>query len=901
MTAQKIKAHAQPLDALLNDLNTSQKGLSATVANEKLHNHGKNELPAAAKKSEWVRFFMQFHNVLIYVLIAASVITALLEDWVDTGVIWGVILINALIGYIQEGKAESALEALKKMLSLNALVLRDEKKMQISATELVPGDIVFLKAGDRIPADMRLVEAHSLKSEEAALTGESVPSSKKVDTLPADTLLADQHNMLFSGCAITFGNGVGVVTATGSETELGRINKMLDDVDQLTTPLLRQINAFGKTLSFVIMGLAGAFFLFGYFVQNYTLEDIFPAVIGLAVAAIPEGLPALMTIVLALGVQQMARKNAIIRKLPSVETLGAVNTICSDKTGTLTKNEMTVSSLQTADNHYAVTGTGYEPKGNITKEKEKVTDLAQYADLQHLLLAFSQCNDATIEKRGAAWTLTGEPTEGALITVGMKAQIAPGKLKRHATLPFDSAHKYMAIATTLENDQCVYLIKGAPEKLIEMSAKQFIASGEHEAIDPDFWNAKIEAHAGEGERIIAAAIKVVDKSKTTNIDHRDLTELTFLGIAGLMDPPRDEVYDAIAQCKSAGIQVKMITGDHVLTAQSIGEKLGIAEKGLAMTGQEIEAATDEELATKVLDTHIFARATPEHKLRLVTALQTRNQVVAMTGDGVNDAPALKRADVGIAMGIKGTEVTKEAADMVLTDDNFASITAAVKEGRTTYENLKKAILFMLPTNGAEALVIMAALILGQSLPITAAQILWVNMITAVTLGIALAFEPSEPVVMQRKPRNSSAAILDGYLVWRIVFVSSLIALAVYLTYRAMRDANIEIEIARTVAVNILVACEALYLLNCRFTYYPTIGKGFFSNPYAFLAIGVLAVFQLLFTYLPAFNYLFDTAPIKGQYWGWIIGYAVALFILVEIEKRLMRSTGKKKAQTSGAK
>ncbi len=877
----EVKSHSIDIQEVFELFKTSKTGLDSIEAQKRLEHYGLNSLPEVSQKSAWIRFLLQFHNVLIYVLLAASFITAYLGDWLDTLVIWAVVFINAIIGFVQEGKAEAALDGLRKLLSLHAIVLRDGKKVSIKAEELVPGDVVYLKAGDKVPADLRLMEVQSLKAEESPLTGESLSVEKNTKTVAVDTDLADRKCLAFSGTVITYGTAKGIVVATGASTEIGRINLMLNEVQRLTTPLLKQIDDFGKVLSLVIVGLAGLFFALGYYLHNYELDELFLAVIGLSVAAIPEGLPALMTITLALGVQKMARKNAIIRSLPSVETLGSITVICSDKTGTLTKNEMTATSLQTASNNYQVSGTGYAPVGELQIAKERI-ELSEHSDLQRLIEIFALCNDAQIFEKENRWQVNGDPTEGALITLAYKAQFNWIETERLDVLPFDSKHKYMAILIEGENNNFVF-IKGAPEKILDLAYYQLNNQNQHE-LNSEYWHKQIEASAAKGERVMAAAYLELPKSETKIPDLQTSKSIVFTGIVGMIDPPRDEVIQAINDCYTAGIQVKMITGDHALTASAIGEKLGINNGSIAITGSELERLDDKDWIAVANKYNIFARTTPEHKLRLVKALQESGEVIAMTGDGINDAPALKRANVGIAMGIKGSEVTKDAAEMVLADDNFTSISNAIRQGRITYDNLKKAILFILPTNGAEALVIMTALLMGGSLPITPAQILWINMVTAVTLGLALAFEPGEPKVMLKKPRKPNSAILDSYLLWRIVFVSVLIGGATLLMYKILMHSGVVINYARTVAVNTLAMGEAFYLLNCRNIHSTIFHKGFFSNPNIFYAIGTLIVLQLLFTYNGFFNAIFGTTAIDFTHWLWLLGSTFVVFILVELEK-----------------
>lgn len=884
-------------DEVLKQLSADWDGLSEDEANNRLDEHGPNKLPSAKQRSALMRFLLQFHNVLIYVLMVAALITALLGHWIDTWVIVAVILINALIGFVQEGKAEKALDNIKKMLSLHATVMRDGIRVDIDAEDLVPGDIVLLESGDKIPADLRLLDVRNLRVEESALTGESVAVEKETAAKEEGSVPGDQTCMAFSGTAVVYGRGRGVVVETGVHTELGKINRMMTDVEQITTPLLRQIDEFGKALSVVILSITILFFGVGYFFHDYTIDELFMAVISLAVAAIPEGLPAIMTITLAVGVQAMAGRNAIIRRLPSVETLGSVSVICSDKTGTLTKNEMTVTEFTTTEGTFTVEGTGYKPEGDVSLNSTSV-QITDHSVAKKLIQASKACNDAELREIEERWAIDGDPTEGALITVAHKCGFGNFSPQRIDHIPFESDHKYMATLNSVNDEKIIYM-KGAPEKLMEFCSHEMTVKGSQE-LQKDFWNQEIEKQANEGRRVIAAAYKIEDIG-VESIEHEDISSgFIFLGILGMIDPPRPEAIEAIKKCNDAGIMVKMITGDHVITARAIGKELGIGDGAKAISGQELEQIDDETMKEVVLKYDIFARTSPEHKLRLVQALQAHNKICAMTGDGVNDAPALKQADVGIAMGIKGTEVTKDASEMVLADDNFASIAIAVEEGRTIYDNLRKAILFILPTNGAESFVIMAALMIGIVLPITPVQILWVNMVTAVTLALALSFEPSERGVMKRPPRDSSAAILGGYFIWRVLFVSLLIGGLTLSLYYWLKDSGYDVDVARTIAVNTLVAGQLFYLFNCRKMHEPAIGWGFFNNKYAFYAVGLLIILQLIFTYAPFMNEWFSTAPHGATYWVYPLGAGVIIFLLVELEKYVLGRQRVKKMKMTAA-
>lgn len=875
--------HHINIDEVAEKLNSSVKeGLSAEEAAKRLEKHGPNALPEAPKRPAWKRLLMQFHNVLIYVLIIAAVITALMDHWIDTWVILAVVVVNAWIGYVQEGKAEAALEGIRNMLSLEALTLRNGKKQVVKAERLVPGDVIYLKAGDKVPADLRLVSVKDAKIEEAALTGESHGVEKQTEPVEEDAVLGDRINLAFSGTTVSFGEARGMVVATGMETELGKISQMMAEVKPITTPLLQQIENFGKWLSVIILVASSGFFAFGYWLRDYSVSELFLAVIGLVVAAIPEGLPAIMTITLAIGVQRMARRNAIIRRLPSVETLGSVDVICSDKTGTLTRNEMTAKKVTTADGAYDITGIGYEPKGEI-QHNDKPVDIEEHPALQMFVNIVRTTNTAQINQEDDQWTITGSPTEGALLVLSEKAGINSVPFESLDHIPFSSEHKYAAHLVK-HGDKNSILITGAPDGLLSLSKKQLSKDGE-KTIDNDYWEQAMASSASEGMRLLGAAL--VD-STTDNLTHGDIQNLTFVGVAGIIDPPREEAVEAIRQCKRAGVNVKMITGDHALTALAIAKELGIGDGENALTGSELEKLSDNELMEVVEKYDVYARTTPEHKLRLVSAMQANGHRCAMTGDGVNDAPALKKANIGVAMGIKGTEVSKDASEMVLADDNFASIVSAIVEGRTVYDNIRKALLFILPTNGAESLVLISAVLMGIVMPITPAQILWVNMVTAVTLALALAFEPSEENVMRRPPRAAKAALLGGRFIWRIVFVSLLIGGASLVIFLYAKSLGIDESTARTLAVNTLVAGQLFYLFNCRTMHDSAINRGFFANAYAFYAAGALLVLQLLFVYAPFMNTFFDTSPLTLTQWAVTTAAGAMVFVVVEAEKYLTK-------------
>ncbi|WP_019569162.1 cation-transporting P-type ATPase [Thioalkalivibrio sp. ALE11] len=888
--------HALEADEALRRHDAAREGLSGDAARERLERFGPNALKPPEKAGVLRRFLRHFHNILIYILVLAAIGTALLGHWVDTGVILAVVLINTLIGFVQEGKAEKALDAIRRMLSPQAVVRRDGERREVPADSLVPGDVVYLQAGDRVPADVRLFETRNLQVEEAVLTGESVAVEKDTAAVDEGADLGDRRGMAFSGTLVSFGRGTGVVVATGGDTEIGRISTMLGEVESLETPLVRQVAQFGRWLAGVIIVISAATFAFGFWVRDYPLDEMFLAAASLAVSTIPEGLPAILTIALAIGVQKMARRNAIIRKLPAVETLGSVSAICSDKTGTLTRNEMTVQALMTGAGEYGVSGVGYAPHGDFTRDGVEV-EPADAPCLEEVLRAGLLCNDAEVFEKDGQWVMQGDPTEGALVTAAFKAGLSTRHehecLPRTDVIPFESDHRYMA---TLHHDHDghgrIYL-KGAPERVLELCEHQATADG-REPLRADEWHASMDAIAARGQRLLAIA------RRATTAEQRELTYgdveqggFILLALVGIIDPPRDEAIAAVADCQRAGIRVKMITGDHAATARAIGEQLGLRGEGGTLTGQQLEAMDDDELARAVEDTDVFARTTPEHKLRLVRALQGNGRIVSMTGDGVNDAPALKRADVGVAMGHKGTEAAKEASEMVLADDNFASIAHAVEEGRTVYDNIRKAILHMLPTNAGQSLTIMMAILMGLALPLTPVQVLWVNMVTSVTLAMALAFERTEPGVMGRPPRAPDTPLLSGFLLWRIPFVAILLWLGTFGHFVYMEEVlGVADDLARTVAINTLVAGQAFYLLNLRLIHQPVLAGGeLFRSRAMWIAIGVLVVLQLAFTYVPVMHTLFGTTAIDTGDWARILLFGLAVFLIVEGEKLVFRRMG----------
>jgi magnesium-transporting ATPase (P-type) len=882
--------HRLAAEDALATLRSTPDGLSAEEAAQRLIDHGPNRLTPPSRRGPLLRFLLQFHNLLIYVLLASAATTALLAHWVDTSVIVGVVIINAIIGFIQEGKAEKAMEAIRLMLSPEATVLRSGRRKTVAAEELVPGDIVLLSSGDKVPADLRLLSTKNLRIEEAALTGESTAAEKQPDAVDAQAALGDRSCMAYSSTLVVYGQSAGVVVGTADNTEIGRISTMLQEVQSMTTPLLRQMESFNRQLTGAIMTLAVATFLFGWLVHSFHADDMFLAAVSLAVAAIPEGMPAVLTITLALGVQRMAGRNAIVRRLPAVEALGSVTTICTDKTGTLTCNEMTVQRVITAAQVFKVSGAGYAPHGGFSITEQEV-DISTYAHAMALLRAGLLCNDAALHESDGGWHISGDPTEGALIPLAMKAgldtRFEHDALPRTDHIPFESEHRFMA---TLHHDHAGHafvFVKGAVEQVLAMCSTQRGVS-EDEPLDLPYWHAKMTETGALGQRVLALAMKVADAGRR-ELNFDDMQDgYTLLGMVGISDPPREEAVASVAVCRAAGIRVIMITGDHADTARAIGVQLGIGN-GRVLNGAELDAMDESTLHQAVRDVDVFARASPEHKLRLVTALQTNGEIVAMTGDGVNDAPALKRADIGVAMGKKGTEVAKEAAEMVLADDNFATIAHAVEEGRTVYDNIKKAIVFITPTNGGEAGIVLIAILFGMTLPITPVQILWVNMVSAVTLALALSFEKAEPDVMRRAPRAAGESILSGFMMWRISFVSVLLTLGTLGLFLWADMRGYGLEGARTVAVNALVMGEIAYLFNCRYLLLPMRSlQDFFGNRYVLLSIGVLMILQMVFTYLPFMQEVFGVVSLDAEAWGVIMAFGVLLFVIIEAEKRLFR-------------
>ena len=892
-TAGAVPWHALTVDEVLKRLTTStENGLAVGEASTRLQKYGPNRLPAGKKRGALMRFISQFNNILVYVLLGAGFTKMMLGLWIDASIILGVVILNGLLGFIQEGKAEKALDSIRNMLSAEARTLRGGEARMIPAEQLVPGDIVLLESGDKVPADLRLADIKNLRTEEAALTGESVPADKTIDPVPEKATVGDRESMAFSGTMVVSGRATGVVVETGSETELGRINQLLAGVSALETPLLRQIKKFGYAITAVIGVVSVLLFSYGRWVIGMDFVAIFQAVVGIAVSVIPEGLPAIITITLAIGVQRMAQRNAIIRRLPAVETLGSVSRICSDKTGTLTLMEMMVVSAVTAESQYQITGNGYAPEGEVKQSgkpagKDSVVGLLGRVSML--------CNDAELFQQEGVWKVEGDPTEGALYPfatkLGMDRQAEQTAYPRIDAIPFESEHRFMATLHKDAGGKEMLLVKGAPEVILDACDRQQIADG-NALLNRDHFMKASDQLAAQGERVLALAWLENPGLKAGTFGPADLPKnLVLLGLIGLLDPPRKEAIEAVTECHGGGIRVTMITGDHKITAAAIAKMLGIGDGRTAITGAEIEEMNEAALQETVQNVDVFARASPEHKLRLVKAIQANKQIVAMTGDGVNDAPSLKKAEIGVAMGIKGTEVTKEAAGMILADDNFASITAAVKEGRTVYNNIEKAILFMLPTNVAQALVIAVAILFGFTMPITAPQVLWVNMVTSVALGLVISFEPHELDVMLRPPRAVDRPILTGFGIWRVIFVGLALLTYTLWAFFWMKSQGASDQLARTVAVNAITIGQIFYLLNSRYLLDSSLSlKAHLGNKYLPLGIGAVIILQLLFTYAPPLQALFDNEAIPLRVWPWLFVGGLVFFLVVELEKMMIRSS-----------
>ncbi len=886
--------HALAAHEVLLLLETDRhRGLSDADVATRLDVYGPNVLPEADASGPLARFLAQLHHPLIYVLLVAGAVTFLLGETVDSAVIFGVVLINAIVGFIQESKAEAALDALRSMVQTDARVCRDGKQRTVPSEDLVPGDLVLVEAGDKVPADVRLIEIAQLHVDESALTGESLPVVKDEAVLTDATRVADRRNMIYSGTLATNGTAIGVVVATGAETELGEIHRLVGSADDLATPLTKKLTAFSKLLTAVILGLAAVTFGVGM-LRGEDSSEMLTAAVALAVGAIPEGLPAAVTITLAIGVNRMARQRAVIRRMPAVETLGSTTVVCSDKTGTLTENQMTVRAIWTGHRLIEVTGSGYHPEGALVADGGGAASVGADQALRWTLVAGASCNDARLTHDEGAWGVIGDPTEGAMVVAaakgGLDADDLASDLPRVTTMPFSSDRRYMATMHRAADGASVVLVKGAVEQVIDLCATEMAQDGSHHPLDHDAILSAVDDLARRGMRVLATA--VAPTAAESSLDASALRgSLAFTGLQAMLDPPRAAAIRAVQSCRTAGIDVKMITGDHAATATAIARQLGILvgdEPGRVLTGLDLESLPSHEYPAAVERASVFARVSPEQKLRLVEGLQSRHHVVAMTGDGVNDAPALQQADIGIAMGFGGTEVAKEAADMVLLDDDFATIESAIEEGRGVFDNLTKFIVWTLPTNMGEGLVILTAILFGTALPILPVQILWINMTTAVALGLMLAFEPKEDGIMQRPPRDPRRPLLTGPLIIRILLVSALLVGGSWWLFDWERANGASLEEARTAALNLFVVVEAFYLFSCRSLTHSAWHIGVLSNRWILGGVSFQALGQLAITYVPAMNDTFQTAPIAAGAWGRIFAIAAAATVIVATDKRLRR-------------
>jgi len=919
----------------------ADEGLDLFAVSHRRQRCGPNELTPRKGQSAWLRFLLQFHQPLIYILLAAVAVTLYLRDWVDAAVIFGVVLLNALIGYFQESKAVAALRALAQSMTTEATVIRAGERRRVAASELVPGDLVLLQSGDKVPADLRLSHTRDLQIDESALTGESLPVAKDAHPVARETTLADRHSMAFASSLVTYGAGRGIVVATGDRTEVGRISELIAQADDLQTPLTRKLAQLSKLLLVIILAVGAVTFIVGLLRGEGVLE-MFQAAIALAVAAVPEGLPAAVTITLAIGVSRMARRRAIIRKLPAVETLGSTSVICTDKTGTLTENQMTVQAVYAGGRVFVVRGGGYSPEGEIvvdhgdaregdgaTLTAGRAVRAADEVALRECLVAGLLCNDSRVVTVDGRWMVEGDPTEGALEVAAWKAgldrQREEARLPRRDAIPFESRYQYMATLHRADVGPQIVYLKGSAEAVLARCSRSLSSSGTAQLLDKRAVTAQVEELAAAGLRVLALARGELE-AEEEHLHHDDVRHgLTFLGLQAMIDPPRPEAIAAVAACRSAGITVKMITGDHAVTAAAIAARMGIGEgshggeDGAAgarsvgawrsagerdreppevLTGADIGALHDADLITAVQRVSVFARVSPEQKLRLVEAVQARGAVVAMTGDGVNDAPALKQADIGVAMGVTGTDVAKEAADMVLTDDNFASVEAAVEEGRCVFDNMVKFITYALPTNLGQGLVLLAAVFAGLTLPILPLQILWINMTTEVFLGLGLAFEPKESGLMQRPPRPPRAPILTRQVNVLIVAVGLILLAGAFVLFEVARERGVPIDEARTIAVNTFMAVQTFYLFNCRSLALSAFRLNPLSNRMLLVGVAVMVLLQVVYTYVPFMNTAFHSAPLSAGEWLRILAVGVGAFLLIEAVKAVQNAYDRRRAADS---
>lgn len=873
--------HAATAQDVISRLETGLDGLDNDQAAERLLSYGSNTLPRAASDGPWLIFWRQIHTPIGWLLIAAGFLAVALGKYTDAIVVFGAVVINAMIGFLQEYRAGKAIDALSALVPRTTNVIRNGRSRELPAEDLVPGDLVTLQSGDQSPADLRLIQVKNLLVDESALTGESLPVTKRSEAVAADAALGDRFDMTYSGTLIVQGTARGIVVATAAATELGRINALLDQAAPLETPLTRQLDKVSTWITIAVVAMVLVLVAFGILIKDARIADALMVAVSLAAAAIPEGLPSVITIALAIGVRRMAERHAVVRHLPAVETLGSTSVICSDKTGTLTRNEMTVQTAWLEGNEYRLSGVGYAPFGELEHNGQRLKELPRA--VRELLIVAVLCNDAALRQNGDIWAISGDPTEAAMVVAGRKAGLDEHELRdshsRLDSIPFESEIKFMATLNRFDSGQRI-LLKGAPEAVFErcsLGADQLRRAEE-----------AMETYARQGMRVIAFAWR--EAGDSSHVSPADVTDgMIFAGLVGMIDPPRSEAMDAIRICQGAGITVKMITGDHPSTAEAIGRQLNLLAAGqTVLLGRQLEGLSDQELQRAVSATNVFARVAPEHKIRLVRALQAQGHVVAMTGDGVNDAPALKQADIGVAMGITGTAVSKEASKVILVDDNFASIAAAVEEGRRVYDNLIKSLAFILPTNLGLACTLTAAMFFFPTvqvegvrellLAMSPSQTLWINLIASVTLSIPLAFEVLEPNAMRRPPRSPAAPVFSGFIVTRLMLVASLMAttacgLFLMEYFRivgpqpvsAARHALALAE-AQTSCVTAITFSQIFYLFNCRSLHNSFFSQGVFSNPSIYVGIIVLLLLQACFIYLPPLQGLFGTTALDARAW-----------------------------------
>lgn len=855
-------------------------GLGEDEAKRRLQKDGLNQL-TSQKTPKWKLLLRQFHNMIIYILLFAAVLTLLMGHVSDAIIIAVVVIVNVLIGYYQEASAADALEKIKGLLSQEATVYRDGIRQDIAAEKLVVGDVVFLEAGDNVPADLRMVETDNLRIKESSLTGEADSVEKNAEQISeAATPLAERNNLAFASTAVTAGSGIGIVIATGANSEIGKISTEVAQTKSEKTPLMKEIDNLGKGITWVIIGVSVLLFILSLLLETYAISVLTLAVVTMIVGSIPEGLPATTSVVLAMGVNEMAKKNhTIVKTLPAVETLGSVAVVATDKTGTLTKNEMTVKDIIFSKRQLKVSGDGYDPTGAILSADNQVVELDE--ELKLFLEAGFEANDTVLHNE-AGWQINGEPTDGAFLTLYYKQFPFPKKTEYTEIdmLPFDSDYRYIAKLVEKKDGQRILFIKGSPDKLFLMAK----ANGKQKFAE-DYWTNQVTNITEQGKRVVAVGYQVVS-NLVTQITPELLTKgIYFLGIAGIIDPPEESVIPALKEMNQAGVSVKMITGDHPLTAKAIAEKLNLAPEVSVITGGQLEQMSPQELEQAVVENQVFARTTPQNKLEIVAALQKNGLVTAMTGDGVNDAPALKKANIGVAMGKKGTDVAKDSADMILTDDNFGTMAVAIREGRRIYDNIKKSILFLLPTSFAEGLIIAFTILLQKDMPLQPTQLLWINMVSAITIQFAFIFEPAEANIMTRKPRQSTGRIFNRHDIFQMGYVSILVAAISLISYEWLLLQGVTRVVASTMMINIVVLSKIFYLFNIR-TKAPLFSKSFFTNPKAFWISGTMLLLQIALTYLPFMQNWFYTAALSPLEWGIAVAAGVMILAITECDKLL---------------